>query len=142
MNIMQEIMKLLGVKENEEFELMQVNTGQKLDSHYAFNRYGLCRIKTDSYGGVNTATEMIGLIVKGDLEIVKLPWEPKKNEEYWYCGCYPEPRAYLATFLGREIDLLHLKTRNCFKTKEQAEENLEDYKDWLNSTPVDDWRYF
>lgn len=147
MNIMQEIMELLGVKENEEFELIRANTGQKLDHHYAFNKYGFCCIKTDDHGraiGIKAyATDMVGRIVDGDLEIVKIPWRPKEGERYYYIGVdmHDEGTVWDCVWEENDItDIMRYKLGNCFKTEKEAISNIDACLKWLKSEPITDWR--
>lgn len=76
-NLIPEICKMLGVELGEEFKIK----GRE-GAIYKFSVAGLL-VSDDDAEKVYTATHvpLVGL-VRGDIEIVKLPWKPKKGE---YC---------------------------------------------------------
>lgn len=77
-NLIPEICKMLGVELGEEFKIK----GRE-GAIYKFIVDGLL-VSDDDAEKVYTSTHMplVGL-VRGDIEIVKLPWKPKKGEKYW-----------------------------------------------------------
>lgn len=77
-NLIPEIAKMLGVELGEEFKIK----GRK-GAIYKFIVDGLL-VSDDDAEKVYTATHvpLVGL-VRGDIEIVKLPWKPKKGEKYY-----------------------------------------------------------
>ena len=74
-NLIPEIAKMLGVELNEEFKIK----GRE-GAIYKFIVDGLL-VSDDDAEKVYVTTHMplVGL-VRGDIEIVKLPWKPKKGE--------------------------------------------------------------
>ena len=77
-NLIPEICKMLGVELGEEFKIK----GRE-GAIYKFIVDGLL-VSDDDAEKVYTATHvpLVGL-VRGDIEIVKLPWKPKKGETYY-----------------------------------------------------------
>lgn len=77
-NLIPEIAKMLGVELGEEFKIK----GRE-GAIYKFIVDGLL-VSDDDAEKVYTSTHMplVGL-VRGDIEIVKLPWKPKKGEYYY-----------------------------------------------------------
>lgn len=77
-NLIPEIARMLGVELNEEFKIK----GRE-GAIYKFIVDGLL-VSYDDAEKVYTATHvpLVGL-VRGDIEIVKLPWKPKKGETYY-----------------------------------------------------------
>lgn len=77
-NLIPEICKMLGVELGEEFKIK----GRE-GAIYKFIVDGLL-VSYDDAEKVYTATHvpLVGL-VRGDIEIVKLPWKPKKGETYY-----------------------------------------------------------
>lgn len=79
-NLIPEIVKLLGVEIGEEFKIK----GEDELMTYRFNSDGL-QVTYD--GGIEIpyiATNLTFVaLVKGENEIVKLHWKPKKREEYY-----------------------------------------------------------
>lgn len=76
-NLIPEIARMLGVELNEEFKIK----GRE-GVIYKFIVDGLL-VSDDDVEKVYTTANMplIGL-VKGDIEVVKLPWKPKKGDVY------------------------------------------------------------
>ena len=77
-NLIPEICKMLGVELGEEFKIK----GRE-GAIYKFIVDGLL-VSYDDAEKVYTATHvpLVGL-VRGDIEIVKLPWKPKKGDGYY-----------------------------------------------------------
>ena len=77
-NLIPEIARMLGVELNEEFKIK----GRE-GAIYKFIVDGLL-VSYDDAEKVYTATHvpLVGL-VRGDIEIVKLPWKPKKGDAYF-----------------------------------------------------------
>lgn len=80
-NILPEIAHMLGVELGEEFKIK----GRE-GAIYKFIVDGLL-VSYDDTEKVYTATHvpLVGL-VRGDIEIVKLPWKLKKGEDYYTFG--------------------------------------------------------
>ena len=77
-NLIPEIARMLGVEIGEEFKIK----GRE-GAIYKFIVDGLL-VSDDDAEKVYTATHvpLVGL-VRGDIEIVKLPWKPKKGDVYF-----------------------------------------------------------
>ena len=77
-NLIPEIARMLGVELGEEFKIK----GRE-GAIYKFIVDGLL-VSYDDAEKVYTATHvpLVGL-VRGDIEIVKLPWKPKKGDGYY-----------------------------------------------------------
>ena len=82
-NLIPEIARMLGVELNEEFKIK----GRE-GAIYKFIVDGLL-VSYDDAEKVYTATHvpLVGL-VRGDIEIVKLPWKPKKDETFYTFGIH------------------------------------------------------
>ena len=78
-NLIPEICKMLGVELGEEFKVEGV-----ADKTYKFiiDELIVCGEKNANHGYVS-ANMMLVSLAKGDIEIVKLPWKPKKGETYY-----------------------------------------------------------
>lgn len=77
-NYMQDVARMLGVELEEEFKI----DGSNLI--YKFLENGLYFRCIE--GWLPAIYHFLDLI-KGELEIVKLPWEPKSGDEYYYPVC-------------------------------------------------------
>ena len=78
-NLIPEIAKMLGLEIGEEFKVEGVS-----DKTYKFiiDELIVCGEKNTNHGYV-TANMVLVSLVKGDIEIVKLPWKPKNGEDYY-----------------------------------------------------------
>lgn len=84
-NLIPQVCQLLGVEIGEEF---------KIKDEYADNKYKIyddgciCYEDPEERGWINSTLSFDSLI-KGDLEIVKLPWKPKDGERCYTFGKAP-----------------------------------------------------
>ena len=76
-NLMYEICKMLGVEFFEEFKVEGDNRT------YWFDLDGL---HSGEYVAEDEDDAMLHDLLCGDIEIVKLPWKPKKGEDYYTFG--------------------------------------------------------
>ena len=77
-NYMADVAKMLGVELEEEFKLDGIET------KYKFTENGLYFYAPD--GWWQCSNVMLPRILRGNVEIVKLPWKPKKGDAYYYPG--------------------------------------------------------
>lgn len=77
-NLIPEIAKMLGVELNEEFKIK----GRE-GVLYKFIVDGLIVSDDDAEKVYTTANMPLIGLVRGDIEIVKLPWKPKIYDIYW-----------------------------------------------------------
>lgn len=78
-NYMQDVARMLGVELGEEFKI------KDFEPVYKLTDYGLC-VKVDSVEWHEMSGDSFIQLIKGDYEIIKLPWQPKKGDEYYYPG--------------------------------------------------------
>lgn len=117
-NYMQDVANILGVELGEEFKL----DGRK--TKYKFTENGLYFYAPD--GWWQCSNVMLPKILKGELEIVKLPWKPKVGDVYY------RPRDYHTAFSeavtdfwrGTVNDFALKEAGMIFKTKEECEAAL------------------
>lgn len=79
MNYMKDVAKILGVELEEEFKI------KGFEPIYKITNYGLV-IKTDSNNWCEMSGDTFLQLIRGDYVIRKLPWQPKKGDEYYYTG--------------------------------------------------------
>lgn len=79
MNYMKDVAKILGVELEEEFKI------KGFESIYKITNYGLV-IKTDSNNWCEMSGDTFLQLIRGDYVIRKLPWQPKKGDEYYFPG--------------------------------------------------------
>ena len=78
-NLIPEIARMLGVEIGEEFKVEGV-----ADKTYKFiiDELIVCGEKNANHGYVS-ANMMLVSLAKGDANLIKLPWKPKKGETYY-----------------------------------------------------------
>ena len=78
-NLIPEIARMLGVEIGEEFKIKEY--GERI---YRFDNSGLQLIYDNGVRNLNiTANMALSCLLSGDIEIVKLPWKPKKGDAYF-----------------------------------------------------------
>ena len=121
-NLIPEIARMLGVEIGEEFKIK----GRE-GAIYKFIVDGLL-VSYDDAEKVYIATNvpLVGL-VRGDIEIVKLPWKPKKGEKYWgfwYSQLNDTWLVILYTWGNNPEDFAFYKAGWVFHTKKEAKAAL------------------
>lgn len=77
-NLIPEICKMLGVELGEEFKIK----GYKLTYMITDDKWLMATDDSPETGWTSANTLFVDLL-NGDVEIVKLPWKPKKGETYY-----------------------------------------------------------
>ena len=127
MNLIPKICEMLGVEIGEEFKLKQTS-GDIKSAKYRFRNIGdqIIYERTDFCGDwTMCSAEEVGLLVLGKHEIVKLPFEPKDGETYWYVrwGHNQCVDIGYGVWTGDDIDYRNLYCGNCFRTEAEAEKH-------------------
>lgn len=78
-NLIPQIAQMLGVEVGEDFKIKGYT-----EQTYRFDADGLkARFDSCPKEGLSFANAMLGSLLAGTDEIVKLPWKPKKGETYF-----------------------------------------------------------
>lgn len=81
-NLMTEILKVLGVEYGEIFKLREVDAETCENFKFKFvEEFGLVKVADDKF---DLANDYLLALLQGNFEIIKLPWEPKYGELYYY----------------------------------------------------------
>lgn len=121
-NIIPGIAKMLGVKIGEEFKVNSLYEQMifKFADHELLGRI-------DVEGSIWTPTYVVlSNLLGGDVEIIKLPWKPKKGEDYYTFGC-PMGNEWEVTqqcWTCHPFDLAVLAKGWVYPTREEAESAL------------------
>lgn len=122
MNYMNQIAQMLGVELDEEFYLESIEYGcYFLDdrSNKATFKLSLSGMMTNYHNDEwKSADECLISLLEGAYTIVKKPWKPEENEEY-YCV---NANKNIDTFhfdISSAWDLISYSLGNCFRTKEE-----------------------
>ena len=111
MNYMPEVLKMLGVEVGEKF-----NINPLIDSPYHFNEDYILVNKNGHNVDDDKVVQI--LILTGVLEIEKLPWKPKEDDEY-YIVCENENIVKCRWSSRSTNSFYRYNAGNCFKTKEE-----------------------
>ena len=126
-NYMPEIAKMLGVEVGEIFKITDYN------SLYRFTERGLEFKETAGW----CLSERIEWLLTGRNEILKLPWQPKEGDRYYFPATdfqYSRPEAWD----NHPIDFALKEAGMAFKTKEECEAALPELrKKYLGETGAD-----
>ena len=117
-NLMYEICKMLGVELGEEFKIEGDNRT------YWFDLDGL---HSGEYVAEDEDDAMLHDLLCGEVEIVKLPWKPKKGETYWgfwYSSLNDAWVLCLYTWGNNPEDFAFYKAGWAFHTKKEAKAAL------------------
>lgn len=129
-NYMPEIAKMLGVEVGEKFNVS--SCGQTL---YKLTEDGLSCLVCDKW--VEQADFAFMALIKGKYKIIKLPWEPKYGDKYYY----PESnftRVSWYKWANDSVDFALKEAGMIFRTKEECEAALPELrKNYLSETGAD-----
>lgn len=129
-NYMPEIAKMLGVEVGEKFNVS--SCGQTL---YKLTEDGLSCLVCDKW--VEQADFAFMALIKGKYKIIKLPWEPKYGDKYYY----PESnftRVSWYKWANDSVDFTLKEAGMIFRTKEECEAALPELrKKYLSETGAD-----
>ena len=121
-NYMPEIAKMLGVELGEIFEI-QIDEYKTFQ--FRFTENGLQCFNGKMWDGGTIAIACLNLLLVGKYVIKRKPWKPNLDDEYYYvdeCG-------YVCSdpWVNSVLDFVFYKIGNCYKTKEEAEKNKDQW---------------
>lgn len=120
-NLIPEIAKMLGVEIGEEFKVEGV-----ADKTYKFiiDELIVCGEKNANHGYVS-ANMMLVSLAKGDANLIKLPWKPKKGDAYYTFEIFRGKWVVRSLWwTGAPCNYALLDKGWVFRTKEEAEDAL------------------
>lgn len=120
-NLIPEIAKMLGVELGEEFKIK----GRE-GAIYKFIVDGLLVSDDDAEKVYTTAHMPLVGLVRGDIEIVKLPWKPKHKDKYWtfYINNHDKLDTDWNIWTEEVAELARLKAGWVYRTRAEAEAAL------------------
>lgn len=129
-NYMTEVAKMLGMELGEWFKISK-NAKICEELTYKFTPRGLYVEFIDNEGTYHFDAvdgKYWAGILNGEFEIVKLPWKPKFDDEY-YCTSVQQRCVRKCHWSNITEDYALHVLGMCYRTKEEAEEHFaEDYK--------------
>ena len=140
MNYMLEVAKMLGVELGEKFKINFENdptniSGRNISDHeYFFSSDGI-EVVTAGYACISV--DVLFNLLRGKWTIKRKPWKPKDAEDdFWYVDADREVCRF-SHFCSKDADYMnYYKLGNCYRTKEEAEANLDKWKAFYESDEV------
>lgn len=125
MNYMEQIAQMLGVELDEEFYLEDVTDGGYYITYdndkvvFKLSNAGILRKdKSMVSGWIDTTHNYLPELFTGRYTIVKKPWKPKENEEYYWVDL--KRRVVKGNFnCDYTWDVMRYQLGNCFRPKEE-----------------------
>ncbi len=109
-NHMNEVAVLLGIELDEEFIIEDYGT-------YVLTWKGLMQKDGATVQGL-----ILTFLLTGELKIRRKPWKPIKDETYYYVT--EEGLTWEEDWVDDDVDLMRYKLGNCYRTREEAEANV------------------
>lgn len=121
MNYMKQVANMLGVEVDVDFECYENSYKYKITEN------GL--VSSGCYGA-----DSLMMLLNGDLTIKRKPWKPQYGATY-YCVC---KQGYVRheKWYCDAIDVLYYKIGNCYKTRGEAEANINKWAAFFGSDDV------
>lgn len=124
MNYMEQIAKMLGVELDEEFYLEDVTDGgyvtyDEVKTVFRLSNSGmLIEDEHIANSWIDLTHHYLPELLTGRYTIVKKPWKPKENEEYYWVDL--KSRVVKGNFnCDYTWDVTRYQLGNCFRTKEE-----------------------
>lgn len=131
-NHMKEVARILGVELGEKFKVK--NAIYEPTALYFLGENGVYVFNGDGY----VKDSVLCSLLRGDVKLVKLPFEPKKGERYY---SYENDWSVIKTSWGNDMfDLCALKCGIVFRTEKEAIEARPKYykeltgREWKSGT--------
>ena len=133
-NLMREIIKALGLEYGEVFRVSEQDAETAEDGLFYFNKEGGL-IKLNPDGSTCTAWEILYDILNGWCEVVKLPWEPKFHELYFWPSAFDKV-VKCDRWRGDTFDYAMKALGMIYRSREEAEANLSKDFEQLTGTKL------
>lgn len=136
MNLIPVIRESLGLKENEEFQILK-NDGTTYVANYRFtDNNKLQWFDSDTGCWESSRSTTLENIVYGKVTVKKLPFKPNEYEAYYFVNLYfgtVEVSAFSKDFTA---DVIRVNSGNCYRTKEEAKTHVDE---WMSKVYGKDW---
>ena len=137
MNLIPVIREALGLKVNEEFQILK-NDGTTYALNYRFaDNNELQYFDSDKDCWKSSSSITLGRIVYGKVSIKKLPFRPEEGEAYYYVGFYRGDVISTYYMKGCQSDIVNENSGNCYRTEEEAEKHINE---WMSKVYGENWK--
>lgn len=134
MNLIPVIREALGLRENEEFNLINPNE-VPFPEHFRFTSNSLQIHYPQGWEEAHGMT--LRSLLRGDLKVVKLPFKPKEDEVYYYVGFYDGDVIGTSYTKWWRSDILNANSGNCYRTREEAKKHVDE---WMSKIYGENWK--
>ena len=125
-NHMEELAKMLGVELNERFSICSIGFTDYIDPYEYYLTVDGLKIVANN-GHVFPADSISIKLFTGEVTVKRKHWRPKGGEYYWYIDV--KGNACRSGWGGDDFpgmfDINLYKLGNCYRTKEEAEDNKD-----------------
>ena len=121
MNCMEAVANLLGVEFDKDFKC------NESPCTYRITKYG---VRCNGVLGADSLT----MLLDGTLTIKRQPWKPKEGEQYWLV--LPPGEITYLYWHPWKFSIILYKLGNCYRTREEAEANLDKWVAFYASDEV------
>lgn len=118
MNYMEQVAQMLGVELGEEFKIKDPKNGEIYNVIFKFDNSGLVRREPKPKRVWIPDSGALHQLIIGGFEIVKKPWKPKENEEYYWVDL--KRRVVKGNFdCDYTWNVMRYQLGNCFQPEEE-----------------------
>lgn len=136
MNLIPVIREALGLKVNEEFQILK-NDGTTYALNYRFaDNNELQYFDSDIDCWKSSGPITLEKIVYGKVTVKKLPFKPNEYEAYYFVNLYFCTVEVSASGKDFTADVIRVNSGNCYRTKEEAENHVDE---WMTKVYGKDW---
>lgn len=136
MNYMEQVAKMLGVEFGERFKIDfndLLTNSDYYDNDYYFSDSGL---KNDNHSIAPMDVSILYNLICGKCFIKRKPWKPNEGDNFWFVDT-DEVVCRYCVFNSQDADYVnYYKLGNCYRTKEEAEANLDRWIAFYESDEV------
>ena len=127
-NYIEEFKKDNGLIDGESFEV--VIDGDAKRFNFSGTALYFCYTAKD----IGYAKDILFDLLRGKLKVIRPPFKPEKGEMYWTLEPNNQQQKICAMDLryrGSGIDILTIKAGFCYRTKAEAEANIDKFKAYI-----------
>lgn len=133
MNYLPEIAKMLGVSIGEKFNISEWD-----NIAFCFTEDQFLASSTSFNMTQTIAEHILASLICGTYTIKRQPWQPKNEEKFWMVE-FGTKYCYVCEYTFYDdcaCDINFYKLGNCYRTREEAEANIDKWKAFYNSDEV------
>ena len=133
MSYVSQVVKMLGVEFGEKFE---INENKNWICSFTDKQFEVSN-KNKTYVNANLGEHVLSCLITGTYTVKRKPWKPKdEDDDFWYVDA-DRAVCRFSHFCSKDADYMnYYKLGNCYRTKEEAEANLDKWVAFYASDEV------